>query len=99
MARVTDPLDDMHLRLQKVCTEVGIENASQLAVAISKLRGGPTEAAQVSHNGPRGWWTGTRIPDLRNVLDILAVTGASADYLLLDTGPMFLQPAKRRAWR
>lgn len=87
-----DPLATIHTRIQMLCGRAGIENASQLAVAIARLNGDQRPASELSLAGPRGWWTGTRKPDLAAVVSILAATGGSADWLLLDEGPMTTRP-------
>jgi hypothetical protein len=84
-----DPLGTLHLRVQALCIAAGIENFSQLAVAIARFYGNQSIASGLSLTGPHGWWTGTRKPTLRNVFDILAVTGGSAEWLIMNRGPMF----------
>jgi hypothetical protein len=84
-----DPLDTLHLRVQSLCIAAGIENFSQLAVAIARFHGDQSIASGLSLTGPHAWWKGNRKPTLRNTFDILAVTGGSADWLIMNRGPMF----------
>lgn len=93
MPKKRDPLDTLHVRLQKLCRAVQIENSSQLAVAVAKVQGVVNPiASEVPQTGPHAWWTGRRRPDLKQLVDICAATGGSLDYLVLDRGPMFPLP-------
>lgn len=51
---------------------------------------------ELSVSGSAGWWNGSREPSIENVVAILRLTNGSADWLLLDRGPMlYREPSVR----
>jgi hypothetical protein len=88
--------EQFHQRLQRLCRVVGIQNSTQLATAIARMKGDDRPVQQLSVAQPNQWWKGETNPSLDNFRDILAVTGGNGHWLATGAGEMFPPGAAAR---